>query len=271
MFPNREFHPADIRLWQLKRLESSALQYGLSGVSLEQAVKQRLVGAAVLTALAVITLPLIFDTSRPPVVQVPEAIPIAPQQPRITMPEPQPVELPAEAGEPQPVGEMYTLDGENAGDTSVADQDKTAEVNETVVDPAQSVPAPEPAPAPVAPTKSEPVPPPAPAPKTPPKEKPPTVAKAPPTSPAAKLDTRGVPESWVVQVAAVTDRKKADSLVAQLTLEGHSAFTRSSRDSKGETIRVFVGPKMDKAQAQRIKKQIDSEHGYQSMVKPFSP
>ncbi|HQQ63953.1 MAG TPA: SPOR domain-containing protein, partial [Pseudomonadales bacterium] len=37
---------------------------------MEQAVKQRLVGAAVLTALAVITLPLVFDTRRPETVRV---------------------------------------------------------------------------------------------------------------------------------------------------------------------------------------------------------
>jgi DedD protein len=269
----------------LKQIESSALQdWRYRGFLLEQAVKQRLVGAAVLTALAAITLPLIFDTSRPPAVQVPEAIPMAPPQNEIAMPEPQTVPLPPDrpAGEPQSVDEMYKMEGDGAVDTSgaaqsppvgasgnavvdgaVVDQaapDNAADVNDVAVDADQSAPAPVPVVAPAAPAKPVPVPPKAPV-KT---------ASAPP-APATKLDSHGVPESWVVQVAAMSDRKAADSLVAKLTLNGYSPFTRISRDSKGETIRVFVGPKLDKSQAQRLKQKLDREQGLQTMVKPFSP
>ena len=89
---------------------------------MEQAVKQRLVGAAVLTAIAVITLPMIFDTERPPGVQVQETMPPAPQYPAVTMPEPKPVELPADrpTAEPVPVSDMYAMNNDQPADTDSA-------------------------------------------------------------------------------------------------------------------------------------------------------
>jgi DedD protein len=203
---------------------------------LEQAVKQRLVGAAVLAALAVITLPMIFDTERPPGVQVQETMPPAPEYPAVTMPEPKPVELPADrpAGDPVPVADMYPMGDESA----VTSTDEPAAVM------------------PVAPTKS--------APQS-------TALPALPASPGGKLDANGVPQSWVVQVAAMSDPKKADSLIADLKLKGYPAFTHLTHDSGGDTIRVFVGPKLDKAQAVKTKQKLDREMSIQSMVKPFSP
>jgi DedD protein len=108
---------------------------------LEQAVKQRLVGAVVLTALAVITLPMIFDTERPQGVQVEEVMPPAPEFPAVATPEPQPVALPPDrpAGDPVPVAEMYQMAGDPPADTA----DKTAEpVVAAVAPPAQPAASP---------------------------------------------------------------------------------------------------------------------------------
>jgi DedD protein len=80
-----------------------------------------------------------------------------------------------------------------------------------------------------------------------------------------------MPESWVVQVAAMSDRKKADALMADLKLKGYPAFFHISHDAKGDTIRIFVGPKLDKKQAISMKQKLDREMGLQTMVKPFSP
>ncbi|HQQ75411.1 MAG TPA: SPOR domain-containing protein [Pseudomonadales bacterium] len=210
---------------------------------MEQAVKQRLVGAAVLAAIAVITLPMVFDAERPPGVQVQESIPPAPEFPAVTMPEPQPVQLPADrpAGDPVPVADMYQMNSEPPADASVAPAPAT-----------QSPPQPTP-PAPAANASA--------------------TANLPPlpAAPGGKLDATGIPESWVVQVAAMSDRKKADSLIAKLKLNGYAAFAHTSHEAAGDTIRVFVGPKLDKAQAVKMKQKLDREMGIQAMVKPFSP
>ncbi|HSC76254.1 MAG TPA: SPOR domain-containing protein [Pseudomonadales bacterium] len=207
---------------------------------MEQAVKQRLVGVAVLAALAIITLPLIFDTERPPGVQVPETMPPAPVFPPVATPQPKPVELPADrpAGDPVPVADMYSM-GDKPAATSTDEADEPAVAT------------------PVAPPTTS---------KTPPAVLPPL-----PTAPGGKLDATGVPQSWVVQVAAMSDPKKADSLIADLKLKGYPAFTHLTHDSAGDTYRVFVGPKLDKAQAVKMKQKLDRELSIQSMVKPFSP
>ena len=209
---------------------------------MEQAVKQRLVGAVVLTALAVITLPMIFDTERPQGVQVEEVMPPAPEFPAVATPEPQPVALPLDrpAGDPVPVAEMYQMAGDPPADTA----DKTAEPVVAAVAPPAQPAASQALPAPPPPL---------------------------PAAPGGKLDTTGMPESWVVQVAAMSDRKKADALMADLKLKGYPAFFHISHDAKGDTIRIFVGPKLDKKQAISMKQKLDREMGLQTMVKPFSP
>lgn len=211
---------------------------------MEQAVKQRLVGAAVLTALAVITLPMVFDTERAPGVQVRETMPPAPTYPEIAINEPKPVALPEDrpAGDPVPVADMYKMDSEQAADTSDVAVGPVVANDQPVTSPAQPASVPQ-------------------ASSLPPL----------PAAPGGKLDPTGVPESWVVQVAAMSDRSKADSLIAKLKLNGYAAFSHVSHDAKGDTIRVLVGPKLDKAQAVRMKQKLDREMGMQTMVKPFSP
>lgn len=209
---------------------------------MEQAVKQRLVGAMVLAAIAVVTLPIIFDAERPPAVQVPEVIPPAPEYPPVVVQPAQPVALPADrpTEEPVPVADMYAMskDADTAPVTEPAPPVATGQKPTAAVAPAvpsgKSVP---------------PVPP----------------------APGGKLNQHGTPEAWVVQVAAMSDQKKVDTLVADLKLRGHTVFTRTTQDGNGRITRVYVGPKLDKAQALKIKQRIDSEQKLQTMVKPFSP
>ncbi len=215
---------------------------------MEQAVKQRLVGAMVLAAIAAVTLPIIFDAERPPGVQVPEVIPPAPvYQPVVTQPA-QPVALPADrpTEEPTPVADMFAMNqdadpqaaAEPIATTQTAEQKATEQKTAAV---APAVPS----------GKSVP---------------------AVPPAPGGKLNAHGTPEAWVVQVAAMTDKQKIDQLQASLKLRGHTVFTRTMPDSKGNKItRVYVGPKLDKAQALKLKQQIDSEQKLQSIVKPFGP
>ncbi|HNL92936.1 MAG TPA: SPOR domain-containing protein [Pseudomonadales bacterium] len=206
---------------------------------MEQAVKQRLVGAMVLAAIAVVTLPIIFDAERPPSVQVPEVIPPAPAYPPVAVQNPNPVALPPDrpTEEPTPVADMYAMSqgtGVEAAVEPVPEQKPSTAVAAAV----------------------------------------PNGKSVPPVPPAAggKLNKNGTPEAWVVQVAAMSDQKKIDALVAGLKLRGHTVFTRTTPDGKGnKTTRVYIGPKLDKAQALKIKQQIDIEQKLQTIVKPFTP
>ncbi len=193
----------------------------------------------VLAAIAAVTLPVIFDAERPQGVQVPETIPPAPvYSPVVTQPA-QPVALPADrpTEEPTPVADMYAMsrdaDTQPAAEPVAEEKPSTAAV------------------APAAPNG---------------KSIPPV-----PPAPRGKLNKHGTPEAWVVQVAAMSDQKKVDALVAELKLRGHTVFTRTTQDGAAKTTRVYVGPKLDKAQALKIKQRIDSEQKLQTMVKPFSP
>lgn len=202
-----------------------------------------------LAAIAAVTLPIIFDAERPPSVQVPETIPPAPvYQPVVTQPA-QPVALPPDrpTEEPTPVADMFAMNQDadphaqaeptsapNTAEQKVSEQKNTAAVAPAVAN-GKSVPAV-------------------------------------PAAPGGKLNQHGTPEAWVVQVAAMTDKQKIDQLQASLKLRGHTVFTRTTPDSKGNKItRVYVGPKLDKAQALKLKQQIDSEQKLQSIVKPFGP
>lgn len=192
-----------------------------------------------LAAIAVVILPIIFDAERPLGVQVPETIPPAPVYPPVSVQAAQPVALPPDrpTETPTPVADMYAMN-QDTESKPVADA-----VNE---------PQPSTAVAPAVPSGK-------------------SVPAVPPAA-GGKLSANGTPEGWVVQVAAMSDQKKIDTLMAGLKLRGHTVFTRTTPDNKGNKItRVYVGPKLDKAQALKIKQQIDSEQKLQTIVKPFSP
>ncbi|NWB87300.1 MULTISPECIES: SPOR domain-containing protein [Pseudomonas] len=215
---------------------------------LDKAYKQRMVGALVLVALAVIFLPMLFsrqDEQRQVRVEAPTA--------------PQASALPQVKVEPVPVPEPQAL----PPDSVPADE----EVEETPVPL-----APAPAPKPVAPVAAaKPV---APAPATKP-------APAPAQTPAqvvavapAKLDTtqnrvdpNGLPISWSVQLASLSSRDSAESLQKTLRSQGYNAYIRSS-DGKN---RVFVGPLIERAEADRLRDLLGRQQNLKGFVVRFQP
>lgn len=225
---------------------------------MEQAVKQRLVGAAVLTALAVITLPMVFDTRRPESVKVSETIPAQPTLAPVEVQEPKPVPLldgGADGKAPVAVADMYHLDADKPAEVDPAVETEQPVIADKPVDVSQQ---------PSVVSKTAPA-----TPKTPiPDLKPlPPV----PPAPGGKLNAANMPEAWVVQVGAVNDKKKAEAMIAELKLNGHPAFSTVSHGDKGDTIRVFVGPKLDKAKANQLRQRIDQDLGVKSMVVSFTP
>ncbi|MEE4910255.1 SPOR domain-containing protein [Pseudomonas alliivorans] len=219
---------------------------------LDNVFKQRMVGALVLIALAVIFLPMLFtrqDESHP--VQV--DAPAAPQAPAGQQVQVEPVTVPQPQALPQ---------------EPVPDEDDVAVSNQPPSMPIAPAPAPAPAaqaPAATAPPAVKPAPAPksAPAPATPAAPTAPAVAKAAPSG----VDANGLSVSWSVQLASMSNRANADNLQKTLRTQGYNAYIRTADGVN----RVFVGPLIERAEADRLRDQLDKQQKLKGIVVRFQP
>ncbi|MEE4819813.1 SPOR domain-containing protein [Pseudomonas alliivorans] len=221
---------------------------------LDNVFKQRMVGALVLIALAVIFLPMLFtrqDESHP--VQV--DAPAAPQAPAGQQVQVEPVTVPEPQALPQ---------------EPVPDEDDVAVSNQPPSMPIAPAPAPAPAPAAQAPAAS--APPavkPAPAPKSAPVPAAPAAPSAPAVAKAAPsgVDANGLSVSWSVQLASMSNRANADNLQKTLRTQGYNAYIRTADGVN----RVFVGPLIERAEADRLRDQLDKQQKLKGIVVRFQP
>ena len=179
---------------------------------LERGLKQRIVGALVLIALAVIFLPMLFtreDESRQVVVEAPPR----PQSPAMPSVEVQPTEVP----ELQPGEEGIAPEIVEEGSPAAAGQ------------PSQPIGGP------------------------PPAEK--------------RLDANNLPQSWSVQLASLSNRARAEELQKTLRSQGYNAYIRSFDGMN----RVFVGPVIQRAEADRLRDQLSKQQKLNGFVVRFQP
>jgi len=216
---------------------------------LDKAYKQRMVGALVLVALAVIFLPMLFsrqDEQR----QVTVDAPAAPQAPAVAQIQMETVAVP----EPQVLPQEPV-----PSDDEVAEQAAPA----APIASAAPVPAPAPVAKPVAPT-------PAPAPVVKPTTAPaqPIAAlSAKPDTTQSRVDANGLSVSWSVQLASLSSRASAESLQKTLRSQGYNAYIRSA-DGKN---RVFVGPLIERAEADRLRDLLSRQQNLKGFVVRFQP
>lgn len=208
---------------------------------LDNVFKQRMVGALVLIAVAVIFLPMLFnreDETRQVQVDTPAA-PQAPVAPRVQV-------------EPVPVPEPQILPEEPAGDeAAVASQPPSMPIAPAPTTRAAPTTAPaSPAPKPAAK--------PAPAP-------PATQATAKPAP--SGVDANGLSVSWAVQLASMSNRVNADNLQKTLRTQGYNAYIRTADGVN----RVFVGPLIERAEADRLRDQLDKQQKLKGIVVRFQP
>lgn len=218
---------------------------------LDKGLKQRIVGALVLVALAVIFLPMLFSredelqrvvVEAPPMPKAPDMPPVELEQ--VQVPEPQ--ALPQEPVPPlEPAPEALAS-------------------------------SPEPAPVPEA-TPAAPVQPVAPAVPTPTPAAPQAQAKASAPAPAApaaeakaaekRLDVNGLPVSWSIQLASLSSRASAENLQKSLRTQGYNAYIRSVEGMN----RVFVGPLIERAEANRLRDQLSRQQKLNGFIVRFQP
>ncbi|AZC62543.1 MULTISPECIES: SPOR domain-containing protein [Pseudomonas] len=223
---------------------------------LDNVYKQRMVGALVLVALAVIFLPMLFsreDEQR----HVNVEAPAVPQTPAVTQVQIEPVVVPEPQALPQ---EPVPTDEEVA---------KQVAPSMPIAPGAPVASAPAPVPAPAAPpvAASKPVaPPPAPAPKPAPAQ---PIAAAPtkPDATPSRVDANGLSVSWSVQLASLSSRESAENLQKTLRSQGYNAYIRSA-DGKN---RVFVGPLIERAEADRLRDLLSRQQNLKGFVVRFQP
>lgn len=212
---------------------------------LDNAYKQRMVGALVLVALAVIFLPMLFsreDEQRQVVVHAPAA-PQAPAMPQVQI---EPVVVPEPQALPQePVPGDDEIAAEKAPSKPVAPSAPVAPAP-VVAKPVAPAPAAKPAPAPAQP-----------------------IAAAPskPDTSQSRVDANGLSVSWSVQLASLSSRESAESLQKTLRSQGYNAYIRTA-DGKN---RVFVGPLIERAEADRLRDLLGRQQNLKGFVVRFQP
>ncbi|TCP69660.1 MULTISPECIES: SPOR domain-containing protein [Pseudomonas] len=215
---------------------------------LDKGMKQRMVGALVLVALAVIFLPMLFtreDEMRQVHVEAPQA-PAMPSLPEVkvdpvAVPEPQ--VIPEEPQQPPVVVDESTAPAATPSQPITPSPQTQAQVQ----------PAKPQAPA----AKVEPKPAATPAPAT-------AVAK--PAAPS-KIDVNGLPVSWSIQLASLSNRAGAEKLQQTLRSQGYNAYIRSA----GGMNRVYVGPLIERAEAERTRDAINRQNSLKGFVVRFQP
>ncbi|MCS9380542.1 SPOR domain-containing protein [Pseudomonas aeruginosa] len=227
---------------------------------LERGLKQRIVGALVLIALAVIFLPMLFtreDESR----QVGVEAPPRPKSPAMPSVEVQPTEGP----ELQPGEEGIAPEIVEEGSPAAAGQPSQPIGGLPATPPATQPPAQAQAQPPAqaqAQAQAQ-----APAASLPPSQ--PQPPAAPPSPPPAekRLDANNLPQSWSVQLASLSNRARAEELQKTLRSQGYNAYIRSFDGMN----RVFVGPVIQRAEADRLRDQLSKQQKLNGFVVRFQP
>lgn len=187
-------------------------------------LKHRLVGAAVLAAIAVLFLPSFFKEKQ-----------VAPVSTKTMIPQ-RPGTIPVEFNAPQPVPDieaapapeaMFAPDGVAPSEPRLSSTSSAATATKETV----------------------------------------------PASPvnAMPLNAQGLPDAWVVQVGSFATKEAANKIRDDLQAEGLKAYVRTVPGPSGMISRVYIGPKLDKAQAQQIKAQIDKRLKVNSIITHFQP
>lgn len=228
---------------------------------LDKAYKQRMVGALVLIAIAVIFLPMLFsrqDEAR----RVQVDAPAAPQAPATSQIKVEPVSVPQQQPlpqEPVPTDDELTQPAQSARTAQPVQQRTNQQPPAMPIAPAPSKPvAAAPKPVQTAPAKPAPAPTPAPA------QAPAPVASAADTS---RVDANGLSVTWSVQLASLSNRANADNLQKTLRTQGYNAYIRTSDGVN----RVFVGPVIERAEADRLRDTLEKQQKIKGIVVRFQP
>jgi DedD protein len=231
----------------------------------ERLVKERLVGAAVLLAAAVILIPEMLSGPKhedafPPAASVDDAptktytIDLG-QSSQRQAPSPAPAQVETTDAPPsESAATPPTRSATQAFPESTITQSEPQRAE-------SAVPTGKPAAKPQA-DASKPV---APSPATLPKRE---TADAAVPNPAAVASERSVPtnKGWAVQLGSFGKADTAERLAQQVRSKGHAAFVMPVKSGSGTLYRVRVGPLQDRAEADALQRQLKGENPNAAVV-----
>ncbi len=197
---------------------------------MDQMLKQRLIGAIVIIALAVIFIPMILegpDDELSPRTQNMPPPPTIDYQTEVELP------VPEESTEP---------------DGSLAD---TATEQEVSAIPELPVSQPEP-------VTSEA--------EAPAKQAEPAVAKQPSPGMSSRTATSITQGGWILQVGSFSQQPNALSLRDRLKKSGYQVSVKDVKDAGGTIHRVLIGPVSDRPTAEKLRDKLASEQKLTAMV-----
>ncbi len=201
---------------------------------MDNLVKQRLMGALILLALAVVFWPIIF-------VSPPEE---GGDTVTVTVPTPPPLDS-TPLAEPDNLGlrEGAVPIGrrDEAGDVTLPDDTDTSDVE----------PAPLPARADTVPD--------------------PSLAEARQTLTSPEMDEDGLPIAYSLQVATMADAERAEKLRQELVDAGYKGYVKRLRRSDRTLYRVLVGPKFTRGELDPVKVAVDQRWRVESMIIRYLP
>ncbi|WP_439107034.1 SPOR domain-containing protein [Congregibacter sp.] len=200
---------------------------------MDNLVKQRLVGALILVALAVVFWPIIF-------------VPGAQQSSdlRVTVPSAPPVDL-------TPIAEPDSL-GLRAGRRAAAQEEETPDVQLPSDDESQAL---EPASLPTR-DVTMPV---------------ADLDEARETLESPEIDADGLPVAYSLQVATMADKARAESLRDELVSGGYKGYVKRLRRDDRVLYRVLVGPRYSRDELLPIKGAVDKTWRVESMIIRYLP
>lgn len=218
---------------------------------MEQQLKQRLVGAAVLVSIAILVVPVLLDGGYRRAAPPTRDMAPMPQDgfEDMVAPLPPDVKQALEAG----------LGADPDALSSAAAEAATALDTPQVSAPAFVDEAPPPAPEAAAP-----VPPPVPAPQPAADTKPAPSPKPVPT-PAPAAATPGA-EQWTVQLGSFASRTNAEGLLARVKASGAGGFILPLTDGGKTSYRVRAGPVAGRAAADRLRQDLERSQGIRGML-----
>lgn len=232
---------------------------------MDNLVKQRVIGAVVLVALAVIFVPMLLDKPEDALGPVGSNLPTWPDQSvadriePLTLPEP-----PVEADPAQVVLDQPPADAAAAGDAALAEavkqSDQTAEVSEPDAPATEAVSIP-PSTETVTETVTE-------TPATTPATGPAPVPEALPVPTPAPAETK-VLSGWVVQLAALSKQDNALALRERLRTLGYTAFVEEIKTAKGMQYRVRVGPELERTNADNLRNRLEEQVKIKGIVMKY--
>ena len=211
---------------------------------MDNLVKQRLVGALILVALAVVFWPIIFVPETDERSDVRVAIPPAPPVDRTPLPEPD------NAGLRQSPEALAS--SERFADVEFPGADEDGE--ETGEEGSESEPV-EPA---ALPQRDDVI-------------KTPSLDEARDTLESPELDADGLPIAFSLQVATMANKARAETLRDELVAAGYKGYLKSLRRDDRTLYRVLVGPKYSRDQLEPIKNSVDSTWRVESMIIRYLP